>query len=177
MLPAGAAIGATLALVAGAAGPRSAATPRGWRQATISSGAATLTYPSGWKTIPGDKGTVSLALRDRRGLYLGYLNVTPRQGAERLTGWDRFRIGRNAEEGDTHVREISASANVAFVNARGSCVLDDYISRVGAHPYRELACIVAGRHSTSVFVGASVVGEWSRLGPIVRHAAATLVER
>jgi hypothetical protein len=163
--------------IAAANGPRGVTLPRGWSHATISSGAATLAYPSRWRAIPGDAGTVSFALRDREGMYLGYLNVTPRQGAEQLAGWGGFRTRRNAEEGDTQVRELSFSENVAFANARGSCVLDDYLSRVGSHAYRELACIVAGRHSTSVFVGAALVADWSTLGPIVKHAAATLVER
>jgi hypothetical protein len=48
---------------------------------------------------------------------------------------------------------------------------------VGSHRYRELACIVAGRQSTSVFVGAVLINDWSRLGPIVKHAATMLVER
>jgi len=181
ILSVGAAIVTTLMTIAAAGDPRSGALPTalptGWTRAEISSGAATVGYPSRWKAIPGDAGTVSFALRDRGGRYMGYINVTPRQGAERLAGWGAFRTRRNAEEGDKQVRELSSSESVAFANARGSCVLDDYLSRVGSHPYRELACIVAGRHSTSVFVGAALVQDWARLGPIVKHAAATLVER
>jgi hypothetical protein len=48
---------------------------------------------------------------------------------------------------------------------------------VGSHAYRELACIVAGRRSTSVFVGAALIADWSTLGPVIEHAAGTLVER
>jgi hypothetical protein len=177
LLAVGAAIGATLVAIAAANGPRSATLPTGWRRAELSSGAATLAYPRGWKAIPGDAGTVSFAIRDRSGRYLGYLNVTPRQGAERLAGWGAFRTRRNAEEGDRRVRELSSSKNVAFVGARSSCVLDDYLSRVGSHAYRELACIVAGRRSTSVFVGAALIEDWSTLGPVIEHAARTLVER
>jgi hypothetical protein len=51
--------------------------PEHWRSATIGSGAATLFYPSGWHPIRGDSGRVTAALRDRAGLYAGYLNVTP----------------------------------------------------------------------------------------------------
>jgi hypothetical protein len=177
VLLAGAAIAASFAAIAAATGRPTATPPRGWSHTEISSGAATLAYPPGWRAIPGDRGTVSFAVRDRRGLYVGYLNVTPRQGAEQLAGWAAFRTRRNAEDGDKQVRDLSSSEDVAFIHARGSCVLDDYLSRVGSHPYRELACIVAGRHATSVFVGAALVEDWSRLGPIVRRAAATLVER
>jgi hypothetical protein len=173
----GAAIGAAFAAIAAATDQRSGTPPRGWSHAEISSGAATLSYPTGWQAIPGDRGTVSFATRDSRGDYLGYLNVTPRQGAERLAGWAAFRTRRNAEDGDRQVHELGSSEHVAFIHARDSCVLDDYLSRVGDHRYRELACIIAGRQSTSVFVGAALVDDWSRLGPIVKHAAATLVER
>ena len=172
---AAAAIATLVAVAAGGAQPGTAAEP--WSQATIASGAATLSYPSSWRAIPGDAGTVSFALRGRHGLYAGYLNVTPRQGAERPSGWAAFRARRNTEDGDREVRVVTSSEHVAFMAARGSCVVDDYLSRVGSHPYRELACIVAGRHGTSVFVGAALRGDWARLGPLVRHAAATFVER
>lgn len=170
-------IATTLVVVAAATGSHKPAAAATWRHATISSGAATVSYPSTWKAIPGDAGTVSFALRDKRGRYRGYLNVTPRQGAERLSGWATFRTRRNAEDGDGQVRIVSAAENVAFIHAHGSCVTDDYISRVGGHRYRELACIVQGRRSTSVFVGAALAADWPKLEPVVRHAAATLVER
>jgi hypothetical protein len=166
-----------VAVAAAADGPGAGAASRAWRHATISSGAATLAYPPGWKAIPGDRGTVSFATRGRGGLYRGYLNATPRQGAEPIAGWGVFRTRRNSEDGDRRVRTLSTSENVPFIDARGSCVLDDYLSRVGSHPYRELACIVVGRRSTSVFVGAALVADWPRLGPVVEHAAATFVER
>jgi hypothetical protein len=175
-LAVGVAIGAIVVAVAAANGPRRTTPSRGWNHATISSGAATVAYPSGWEAIPGDAGTLSFATR-RGALYVGYLNVTPRQGAEQLTGWARFRTHRNAEEGDKQVRALSSSENVPVANGRGSCVVDDYVSRVGSHPYRELACIVAGRHSASVFVGAALRSDWSTLATVVRQAAAMLVVR
>ena len=172
-----AALAAALIAIASARGTGRAQRSGGWTSATISSGAATLAYPSSWKPVPGDAGTVSVALRDRAGRYRGYLNVTPRQGAERLAGWAAFRVHRNVEEGDRHVRELTASKDVSFDNAHGSCVEDWYLSRVGANPYHELACIVAGHHSTSVFIGATLASDWRTLGPTVRRAAAEFVER
>jgi hypothetical protein len=172
-----AALGAAIAAGAMGRGGKGVRLPAAWSQATISSGAATLSYPSNWKAIPGDDGTVSFALRDRRGLYLGYLNVTPRQGEEQLAGWPAFRVHRNAEEGDTRVRVLGSAENVRFSGARGSCVTDEYRSRIGSHTYREMACIVAGRHSTSVFIGAALVADWAELAPILQHSAATLIER
>lgn len=174
---AGAAAIATSVAVAAAGGDQRGAQPVRWSQATIADGAATLFYPASWRAVAGDSGTVSFALRDQHGLYLGYLNLTPREGAEQLRGWAAFRAGRNSEEGDRAVRIVASSERVGFAAARGSCVIDDYTSSVGSHRYRELACIVAGRHSTSVFVGAALRPDWTRLASLIRHAAATLVER
>jgi hypothetical protein len=180
----GAAVFALLSTVSSSRGagrlawPRAAdAPPAGWVSATTASRSATLFYPAGWKPISGDRGTVSVARRDSLGRYLAYLNVTPRQGAERLRGWAAFRTTRNRGEGDHGVREVAAAENLRFFQARGSCVIDDYRSRVGANPYRELACIVAGRGHTDVFVGATLRREWNRLSPTVLGAASALTER
>jgi hypothetical protein len=151
--------------------------PKTWSHATIASGGATLSYPPSWKPIPGDEGTVTVALRDNAGLYRGYLNVTPRQGAERLAGWAAFRTAHNMGEGDTRVRELAAAEHLRFGNARGSCVIDDYLSRVASHPYREVACLIAGARYTHVFVGATLRADWPSLGGVVERAAATLIER
>ena len=154
-----------------------AAAPKSWKSATIASGGASLFYPSSWKPIPGDSGTVTVALRDVRGLYHGYLNVTPRQGAERLTGWAPFRTRRNTEEGDRRTRIVAAVEGLRFAHSHGSCVIDDYLSRVGSHAYRELACMVAGSHYTDVFVGATLLADWPTLGPVIERSASVLAER
>ncbi len=150
--------------------------PRGWTSVTTESGGATLFYPSNWKPIPGDIGTVTRALRDGRGRYRGYLNVTPREGAERPTGWAAFRAARNRDEGDRRVRVLAAAENLHFAKARGSCVIDDYLSRVGSHSYREVACIVAGSRYSDVLVGATLLSDWSTLGHVVERAASVLLE-
>jgi hypothetical protein len=151
--------------------------PPGWRTATIASGGSTLRYPPSWKAIPGDEGTVTAAMRDARGLYRGYLNVTPRQGAEQLAGWAAFRISRNHSEGDKRVHELAAAEGLRVGNGRASCLIDDYLSRVESHRYRELACIVAGRRDTSVFIGATLVSDWPRLAGTIEGAASALIER
>jgi hypothetical protein len=148
-----------------------------WTSATIASGGATLSYPSNWRPIPGDVGTVTAALRDSRGMYRGYLNVTPRQGAERLAGWATFRAERNTQEGDRRTRVVAAAENLRLGSARGSCVVDDYLSRVGSHPYREMACIFTGSRYTNVFVGATLVSDWPTLGRVVERAASVFTER
>jgi hypothetical protein len=151
--------------------------PAGWPRATISSGAATLAYPAGWTRTTGDAGTVSADTVDRRGAFRGYLNLTPQQGAETLAGWAAFRVARNREEGSTAVRTVAAAERLRFRGASGSCVIDDYRSRVGGHPYRELACIVAGRTATVVLIGAAPPADWATNGRLIERAASALVVR
>jgi len=136
-----------------------------------------LFYPGGWSRIPGDGGTVNASLRDAAGIYRGYLNVTPREGSERTGNWASFRMRRNHAEGDRQVQELVAAEGLRLRGAQGSCVIDDYSSRVGSHPYREVACIVAGRRATSVFVGAALQRDWPALGPVVERAASAFLER
>jgi len=162
------------ALVAALA-PRSA--PASWPAATIPSGAATLRRPPGWRSVEGDDGTVSFALRDAGGRYLGYLNVTPHQGEERLRGWAAFRLHRNSEEGDRGVRELAAREGVAFPGGHGSCVIDDYGSRAGANPYREIACIVRGRRTESVLIAAALRPDWHAVEPALAGAVESFSER
>jgi hypothetical protein len=120
---------------------------------------------------------VTAALRDGAGVFHGYLNVTPRQGSETLKGWSGFRTRRNAEEGDKHVQEQASAEDLRFREARGSCVIDAYETSVGSHPYREIACIVAGRRGISVFVGAALRQDWVMLGRILERAASYFLER
>jgi hypothetical protein len=148
--------------------------PPGWPVASLHSGAATLAYPVGWRAATGDAGTVSVDTLGRRGEFRGYLNVTPQQGAEALRGWAAFRTARNREEGSSGVRVLAATEHLRFRAASGSCVIDDYRSRVGGHPYRELACIVAGRTATVVLIGAAPPADWATNGRLIERAASAL---
>jgi hypothetical protein len=118
-----------------------------------------------------------VSIRDRRGAYLGYLNVTPRQGAEQPRGWAAFRTGHLREEGDKRVRQLASAERLQFLGARGSCVIDDYLSKVGLNPYREIACIVSGPRHTGVFIGAALLRDWGALGSTLERAASSLRQR
>jgi hypothetical protein len=120
---------------------------------------------------------VSRSLRSHSGLYVGYLNVTPREGAEQLHGWAAFRLNRNREEGDTHVTQVAAAEGLRFRNAHGSCLIDDYLSRVGSNPYREIACIVAGHRHTDVFIGAGLRSDWQAVRGTLERAASSLIQQ
>jgi hypothetical protein len=149
-----------------------AESPLGWPRLTTGSGEAVLTYPPSFKRVRSDPGTVSVAAGTAPYVYKGYLNLTPRQGPEQLHGFAAFRIGRLGDE-DTSVHEIGAAENVAFAGAIGSCVNDDYRTRIGDNHYEEIACLVAGPHSQYVIVAAALFADWAQLAPELRMALAS----
>jgi hypothetical protein len=145
--------------------------PAAWVQVTTPSGDAILAYPPSFRPVRSDPGSVAVAAGTAAHVYDGYLNVTPRQGIEQLHGFAAFRLDRLGDE-DTAVHEIAAAENVAFVGAVGSCVNDDYRTRVGDNHYEELACLVAGRHSEYVIVASARLGDWDRFASTLRTALA-----
>ena len=142
--------------------------PSGWLVARIPTGAQ-LPYPPGWRIVHGDRGTATAALVGPRGRYVGYLNVTPRQGDERLAGWASFRTSHNVEEGDHTVKRLAAATNLRFRTGRGSCVKDSYTTEVETR-YVEIACLVAGRTAGTVIVGASPPSSWPRTSGLLERA-------
>ena len=150
------------------------APPRGWQESRLPDGAATLAYPTGWRAIRSDPGTVTAALRSPSGEIRGYLNATPQQGSETLANWASFRPEHNGEEGDVDIRTLASSAGLPFRAGHGSCVIDAYTSSNG-HDYREIACIVAGQSATTVIVGAAPPDEWQRQAPAIKHAISSFL--
>lgn len=118
-----------------------------------------LSYPPGWRTVPGDPGTATAGLRDAHGRYLGYLNLTPRQGSERLANWAAFRVAHQREEGERDVQRQAAADGLRFGAGRASCVRDAYTTVTGAR-YVELACLVRGTRASTVAVGAALQRSW-----------------
>jgi hypothetical protein len=146
---------------------RPSAPPAGWPVVRISSGAA-MAYPPGWSRIKGDPGTASAALIGPEQRYVGYLNLTPRQGAENLADFGRFRVEHNAEEGDRNVRTVAVARSRHLRGATGSCVQDAYTTATGAR-YVEIACFVQGRRTSVVVVGAAPPDAWSRISPLLER--------
>jgi hypothetical protein len=156
-----------------AAGPfpvlHAAPPPAGWRSATLPSGAV-LAYPADWRRIQGDAGTATAALRDAHGRFLGYLNLTPRQGRETLANWAALRPAHNRAEGETHVVALGSARGVRFRDgARGSCVRDAY-STASSGRFVEVACLIQGRRASSVIVAAAPPAQWARRWPTLRRA-------
>jgi hypothetical protein len=147
--------------------------PAAWSRQVVSSAGATLAYPPGFAPIAGDPGTFSAAVRTTTGSFRAYLNVTPRQGNEELRGFAGFRVDRLAEEHNQSVHEEAAAEGLAFQGGLGSCVLDDYVTRIGHNHYREIACFVIGRHGGAVVVAAAATSTWNRFEPLLRRAVAS----
>jgi hypothetical protein len=144
--------------------------PQGWNVATMRSGAA-LAYPQAWREIETDPGTVSAAPPGPRGSFVGYLNATPVGGSETLANWRRFRVAHVAAEGAHDVRLTASATGLHFLSGRGSCVVDSYSTT--KRRFREIACIVAGAHATTVVVAAAPAAHWAQHAKVLELAVAS----
>ncbi len=133
--------------------------PPGWRVVSIPSG-ATMSYPPNWQRQHADPGTSTAVLLARDGAYLGYVNLTPKQGAETLSNWASFRLAHNRDEGDRSLKRLAAQGGLRFRTGRGACVQDSYTTATRAH-FVEIACLVAGAHAESVIVAAAPPSAWA----------------
>jgi hypothetical protein len=123
---------------------------------------------------PGDKGTATAVVLDSHQHISGYLNVTPRQGDERMGTWASFRVHHNAQEGDRDVRTEEAGKELRFRSGRGACVRDSYTT-VTAARYIELACLVHGSKASTVIIGAASPQAWASLSPVLQQAISAFV--
>lgn len=143
--------------------------PASWQKFTLPDGTGTLAAPPSLVRLPADPGTVAVGLPAGTGDLI-YLDATPRQGDETLPGWAAFRIAHLRDD-DTAAATLDAHAeHLTFAGGTGSCVLDDYVTRVGAHHYREIACLVQGAHGGSVIVAATPAADWNHYEPLLQQA-------
>ena len=143
--------------------------PPGWRTVRLPGSDAGLSAPASWEPARSDPGTKTLVSREPSGAIVGYLNATPRQGDEDAANWAAFRVAHNDGEGDREVRRLAAARDLRFRSATGSCVIDSYLTSSG-NRYREIACLVAGRSSTTVIVAAAPPSRWHSEGSLLRRA-------
>ena len=149
---------------------RPASPPVGWHVARTPDGAA-LAYPPGWTAIKTDPGTASVALRRNGGRIDGYLNVTPKQGAETLANWSRFRPKKNRAEGARNVHLLAGTNDAHLRSARGSCVIDAYTTSLTT--YEEIACLVSGPGSSEVVVAAAPTRLWQQRSAMLERAVSS----
>jgi hypothetical protein len=151
--------------------------PAGWASLPLPDGAAVLYYPPTMRRVVSDRDAVSVAQLGQGGSYLLYLNATPRQGGETLQNWTAYRLRVLRAEDASTAHEDAAAVRLAFLGGTGSCVIDDYVTRIGAHHYRELACLVQGRSGASVIVAAAPAARWHRAWPVLERAVAAYTVR
>jgi hypothetical protein len=95
-----------------------------------------------------------------------------RHGGENLRNWAGYRLRVLRAEDASSAREDAEATGLVFLGGTGSCVIDDYLTRIGAHHYQELACLVQGRHGASVIVAAAPAARWASARPLLERAAA-----
>ena len=157
--------------------PLHPAAAAGWPQLTLPNGAAVLSYPPSLRRLAGDTDAVSAARLSLGGAFQLYLNATPRQGSERLQDWaaSRVKLLRSGDAAWAH--QDAAARGVQFRGGTGSCVIDDYLTQIGAHHYEEIACLVQGRTSASVIVAAAPAATWAQARPLLFRAVAAYLVR
>ena len=150
----------------------STAPPTTWTRLTLPAGLGSLAVPPRFHSVPGDKGTASLAFLGADDTYLGYLNVTPRQGDERLAGWAAFRLAHLRGDGTISATQDGAVQSVRTGQSLRSCVTDDYVTEVGHHRFHEVACLVTTASAVSVVVAATPLGDPAHLWAQLERAVA-----
>ncbi len=144
--------------------------PAGWLRLIPRSHTSVLWYPPAMRPIPGDPYSVSTVLKDRNGTFLVYLNGGPKTGNEQMSNWPASRIDHLREERNRRVHEDAHASALPFRGGTGSCVIDDYFTRLKAHHYREIACFVQGRTTASVLVATALASEWPKYGSLLERA-------
>jgi hypothetical protein len=167
---------AAFVAVADAAGSRAAgfrwfspaAAPATWRHRTLPPDAGILYYPATF-VDSHDKDGVARERLGGHGSVLDYLDVSPKQGPESLRDWPSYRLELvRAESNDVH--EDGHAFGLRFRGGTGSCVLDDYRTRVENHHYREIACFVQGHKHATVLIAAALESEWARAAKTLERA-------
>ena len=131
---------------------------------------AVLSIPPDATPMPGDPGSVSAVVTGPNGELRIYLNATPQEGEESLSNWPGFRLAHLTGENAAAADRLSDRAGMTFRGGTGSCVEDTYVTRIGAHKYREIACLVSGTRGGSVLVVAAPADSWDRDSAVLEQA-------
>ncbi|WP_427132058.1 hypothetical protein [Pseudarthrobacter sp. S9] len=144
--------------------------PAGWRLMALPAGTAVLPIPPDASPVDGDPGSVSAEMTAANGALQIYLNATPKQGEESQANWPQFRLDHLTGENAASATLLSNRAGMPFRGGTGSCVADSYVTRIDAHRYREIACLIAGTRGSSVLVVASPAESWDLYSPLLEQA-------
>ena len=134
---------------------RPAAAPASWRQLTLPSGTAVLSYPPALRAITGDKDAVSAARLSPGGAFQLYLNATPRQGSERLAHWAAFRLHLLRSDDAASAHQVAAAQGISSAAVPDPASWTATSRGSARHHFQEIACLVQGHTSASVVVAAA----------------------
>ena len=148
---------------------RAGPAPEGWTTMELPDGSAVLSIPPGATATESDAGSVSAVLTSPDGGLLMYLNATPQQGEESQANWPTFRLNHLTGENAASAIRISSRTAMMFRGGSGTCVADRYVTRIGTHQYREMACLVEGARGGSVLVVATPAEFWDRYTPLLEQ--------
>jgi hypothetical protein len=151
--------------------------PAGWHTTELPDGTAVLAYPPDAAPVEADDGTVAAGVEDADGALLVYVNATPQQGAESPATWTEFRTDHLSDENGSPATLEASTAGLAFQTGTGSCIIDSYVTRIGAHRYREIACLVTGSRASSVIIAAAPAALWERYRSVLEQAVDAYVVR
>ena len=135
------------------------APPSSWTRLTLPSGLGSLSVPPRFRAVPGDPGTATFAFVGSGGTSLGYLNVTPMEGDERLAGWAGFRLAHLRDDGTISARKDGAVESVRTGQSLRSCITDDYVTEIAHHHFQEVACLVMSTSEVGVVVATTPSGD------------------
>lgn len=144
--------------------------PAGWQSLALPKATAVLSIPPGATPTPGDPGTVSATVTAPNGDLRIYLNATPQLGDEAQSTWPEFRLAHLTGEHAASANRLAERAGMRFRGGPGSCVEDTYVTRIGGHKYREIACLVSGTRGGSVLVAAAPAASWDRYSHVLEQA-------
>ena len=136
--------------------------PAGWKHVKMLTGAAVFSYPPFLQPAKSGFGAITALHKDAQGRSLVYVNATPGQADEKLATWPAYRLAVLRSTTSKWAHEHGRAVDVPFNGGAGSCVLDDYLTRVGAHHYEEIACYVEGAHGGSVVVATTDASTWPK---------------
>jgi len=152
--------------------PAAAPAPAAWHTVSLPNGTAVLSYPPSLRPVAGDADAVSVARLGTAGRYLLYLNATPHQGDENRPHWAAIRLRLLRSDEASSVHQDGAASGVRFRGGTGSCVNDDYVTKIGTHHYEEIACLVYGKSGGSVVVAAAPAAQWPQMRLLLERAVA-----
>ena len=147
--------------------------PPTWTRLAVPSGLGTLSSPPGFRDVETDPGTLSVALRNAVGTYLGYLNVTPHESDETLKDWAQFRLSHLLDDDAVSVHEDARITALRTATGTRSCVTDDYVTTIGHHHFHEVACYVMSGSVSSVVVAATPSGDPAHVWTELERAVAS----